>query len=83
MGDKAGKNDTYGFALAAHPGQSQGAANYTSGLAAHNSIGLPGLRFSRSPKPGSPTLRGASDALAAAPVPTFIPVYHYLRLDSV
>ena len=81
VGDEAGKNDTYGFALAAHPGKSQGAARYTIGLTAHNRIGLPGLRFSRSPKPGSPTLEGAPDALAAAPGPTFIPVHHDSRLD--
>jgi hypothetical protein len=59
-----------------------GALSYTIGLAAHNSSGLPGLRFSRSPKPGRPTLELPPDALAAAPGPTFIPIHHFFDVTA-
>jgi len=52
--EAAGENDTYGFALEAHPGKSEGAASYTNGLMRPtNHLGLLGPRSPRSPCPGT------------------------------
>lgn len=50
--EDGGRNDTYGSALAAHPGQVAGAASYTNGLTAHSKRSACPTAFSQSPRTG-------------------------------
>ena len=78
-GSSAGKNDTYGFALAAHPGKSQGRPVTPAGSRPIRVSACP-TAFSQSPCPGTPRIydpaRTPSDSGAI-----LMPVHHFPGLD--
>ncbi len=53
----AGQHDTYGSALAAHPGESQGRPRTNASSRLTNAIGLPSLRVPDAPVPDGRTIR--------------------------
>jgi hypothetical protein len=83
MWETGGQNDNYGFALAAHPGKSQGRPVTPAGsqpIAQHRPARP---AFSQSPRPGTATtLTRLADRNDRTLDRSFIPVHHVPGLDS-
>src|SRR3954447_5098970 len=79
-----GQRDTYGFALAAHPGKSQGRPNTPTGSQPIRRRTACPTAFSQSPCPGTPTtLRPPPDSTGATPPSSFMPVHQAYGRDLV
>ena len=80
--ETGGQNDNYGFALAAHPGKSQGRPVAPAGSQPIAHTGLPDLRSPKAPDPEQPaTLTRLADGTDRTLDRSFIPVHHETRLD--
>ena len=77
VGEAAGENDTYGFALEAHPGKSQGRPVTPTGSCAQRTISACPTAFSQSPCPGTsrhPTTSASSSCSGSGTI--LMPVHH-------